>query len=115
MTIRNGPNDPTDRPRDPDGRFRDVYVDEKARKAATLATILAAIAGLIAIIALIYAFAHGHDFAPSNCSPDGGYVCVPEVVEETTTTDVPTTSMSPTEVPVPSATPSETVTTTVRP
>ena len=108
----NDPNNPRRRERDPDGYFP----DEKARKAATLATILAAIAGLIAIVALIIALSHDHeDKAPQNCDPNTDYVCEPEVVEETTTTNVPSTSMSPTEVPVPTVSPSETVTTTVRP
>jgi hypothetical protein len=106
--------------RDPDDRHRadDRYHDEKARKAATLATILAAVAGVIALIALIYALSHDHeDKAPQNCDPATDYVCRPEVVQETKTTDVPTTSMSPssTEVPVPGTTQSEIVTTTVRP
>ena len=113
------PHDPTD----PDDATRrrvhgepfDGVRDEKARKAASLATVLAAVAGVIALVALIYAFMHNHDFAPQNCDPATDYVCEPEVVEETATVDVPTTTMSPTEVPVPTSTPSEIVTTTVRP
>lgn len=108
--VTHNPNDPIRT----DARYR----DDKARKSATLATILAAIAGVIAIVALIIAFTHDHDLgdsAPANCDPATDYVCEPEVVEETATVDVPTTSMSPTEVPVPSTTQSEIVTTTVRP
>jgi hypothetical protein len=112
MTIRNDPRyagDPN--APDPDRHFP----DEKARKAARLATILAALALLLALIALIVALVHDHDFAPQNCDPATDYVCKPEVKEEKVTTQVPTTSMSPTEVPVPTVTESETVTTTVVP
>jgi hypothetical protein len=106
MTIRDDPNDPAGRP----------LRDEEARNTAKTATIIAAVAGLIALVALILALVHmSDDFAPANCDPATDYVCEPETVQETTTTDVPSTSMSPTEVPVPTVTPSETVTTTVRP
>ena len=104
--------------RNPGDDDRTRYPDDKARKSATIATAIAGVAALIALIALIIALVHDHeDKAPQNCDPASDYVCHPEVVEETTTTDVPTTSMSPssTQVPVPGTTQSEIVTTTVRP
>lgn len=116
MTVHDDPNDPNRDPRRGGAReVRGVLRDEEARKAARIAQILAAVALLLSVIALIWLAVHDHDFAPSNCDPGTDYVCEPEVVEETGTVDVPTTSLSPTEVPVPTVTPSETVTTTVRP
>lgn len=98
--------------RDPDDRV----FDEKARKAAGVATIIAVVAGLIGLVALIFAIVHtSQDFAPANCDPTTDYVCKPETRTETTTTQVPSTSLSPTEVPVPTSSPSEVVTTTVAP
>ena len=92
--------------------------DEDARKSAKTALIVGAVAGLIAVIALILAAVHmSDDFAPANCDPNTDYVCKPETTTQTTTTQVPSVSMSPssTEVPVPTSSPSEIVTTTVHP
>jgi len=115
MTTRNTPptgpgysaSDPDDGP----------WPDRKARDAARLATIIAVIAGIIAVIALIVVLIHAsnEDDAPANCDPTTDYVCEPETRTEEVTTQVPTTSLSPTEVPVPTVTESATVTTTTVP
>ena len=106
MTVRNDPA------RGPDDRFP----DERARSAARTALTVAVLGGLVALAALIIAIVHSsQDFAPANCDPSSDYVCKPETQTQTTSVQVPSTSMSPTEVPVPTSTPSEVVTTTVVP
>lgn len=110
MTIRNDPPAYSSAPR-PNDR-----VDSEARDRARTATIVAVIAGIIALVALVIALVHSSkDFAPANCDPSTDYVCEPEIITETTTVDVPTTSLSPTEVPVPSISRSPVVTTTTVP